>query len=157
MASWIFLPIEDRLFAAELGSGAYFDGERIRTPSRTGGELARGALHLRFMSSEPARLLSSALNGRVELAPDLGCSAMEYTRILTGEREFAVYHRLHPWDHAPGALIVTEGGGRVEHRNGTPYGPRSTDQVTIVAHDPALAEDLRGWLRDVHGGKTTQS
>jgi fructose-1,6-bisphosphatase/inositol monophosphatase family enzyme len=152
MASWIYLPVEDRLFAAELGSGAYLEGERIRTPSRSAAHEALGALHLRYMPSDLAETVSSTLIGRVGIAPDMGCAAMEYTRILMGEREFAIYHRLHPWDHSPGALILTEGGGRVEHLDGAAYGPRSTDQITVVAHDPALAEDLRGWLRDVPPG-----
>lgn len=118
------------------------------TPSRAGLSQARGALHLRYMPSGMAGPLSNALANRVEIARDMGCAAMEYTRILMGEREFAVYHRLHPWDHTPGALLLAEGGGRVEHLDGKPYGPLSKDQVTIVAHDPALGEDLRGWLRD---------
>jgi len=156
MASWIYLPVEDRLFAAELGSGAYLEGEKMMTPVRSASDEARGALHLRYMPAGTSEALTDALTGRVEIAPDMGCAAMEYTRILMGDREFAIYHRLHPWDHAPGSLLLSEGGGRVVHLDGAAYDPRSTDQVTIVAHDPAFAEEMRGWLRELPDGTATE-
>lgn len=155
-ASWIYLPVEDRIFVAELGSGAWVDGTRIRIASGPLAGAPRGALHLRYMPSEIAERLREVLAERVQVAPDMGCAAMEYTRILTGAREFAVYHRLHPWDHAPGALLLSEGGGRVEHQDGAPYTPRSTDQVTFVAHDPGLSEEMRGWLRGTGGRKSRE-
>jgi fructose-1,6-bisphosphatase/inositol monophosphatase family enzyme len=40
---------------------------------------------------------------------------VECTELVDGRNDFAVYHRLCPWDHAPGALLLAEAGGRVQH------------------------------------------
>ena len=38
--------------------------------------------------------------------------------ILRGDKDFVIYYRLLPWDHAPGTLAVTEAGGVAMHLNG---------------------------------------
>jgi fructose-1,6-bisphosphatase/inositol monophosphatase family enzyme len=77
-----------------------------------------------------------------------GCSAVEYTALIDGAKEFVVYHRLYPWDHAPGVILLTEAGGRAEHLDGSPYSIRSRDRVTILGSTPAVAAGVRGWLKE---------
>ena len=36
---------------------------------------------------------------------------MEYRRVAVGDMDYVLYWRTHPWDHAPGSLIVEEAGG----------------------------------------------
>ena len=57
-----------------------------------------------------------------------------------------IYYRLLPWDHAPGALAITEAGGAAIHLTGDPYSPLSPNQVTIFAATPELAQQIRTWL-----------
>ena len=71
----------------------------------------------------------------------------EYTDILAGLSEFVIYYRLLPWDHAAPALILTEGGGRAGHVSGQPYTARSEHQLTIVARDVGVVDQLCGRLR----------
>jgi fructose-1,6-bisphosphatase/inositol monophosphatase family enzyme len=59
-----------------------------------------------------------------------------------------VYHRLYPWDHAPGVILLTEAGGRAEHLDGSPYSIRSRDRVMILGSTPAVAAGVRGWLKE---------
>jgi fructose-1,6-bisphosphatase/inositol monophosphatase family enzyme len=75
-----------------------------------------------------------------------GCAAVEYTDILQGKNEFVVYYRLLPWDHAAPALLLTEAGGRVTHIDGSPYGVRAKNQLTVVARSDAVADQVRAWL-----------
>jgi len=84
--------------------------------------------------------------GRFQPLAECGCAAVEYTNVLEARKEFALYYRLLPWDHAAPALILSEGGGCVEHLNGQPYRVRSGDQVTLVARDGRISRRVRGWL-----------
>ena len=63
---------------------------------------------------------------------------------------FVIYYRLLPWDHAPGALAVTEPGGAAVHLSGDAYAPLSPNQVTIFAATPELADTIR--LKFLTGG-----
>jgi len=71
---------------------------------------------------------------------------VEYTDILAGKTDFAVYYRLLPWDHATPALILVEGVGRVEHLDGTPNSARSENQPTVVARDARVSDHVRNCL-----------
>ena len=145
-AAWIYLPIRGELFVAETGCGAYFNGERIRVPGRTAAGPPRGTYLSRFMPEPLRDALTRALDTRIAPATLAGAAAVEYTDVLRGRREFVAYYRLLPWDHGAPALLLTEGGGAVEHLDGRPYTLRSDHQVTLVSRDAELAAQLRGWI-----------
>ena len=145
-AAWIYLPIRHELFVAETGCGAWFNGERIRVPGRGEGELPRGTYLSRFMPAKLRDAVTRALEPRITPASLAGAAAVEYTDVLRGRREFVAYYRLLPWDHGAPALILTEGGGAVEHLDGRPYTLRSEHQLTLVTRDAELAARLRGWI-----------
>ncbi|MCC7009993.1 MAG: inositol monophosphatase [Acidobacteria bacterium] len=144
-AAWIVLPARDRVFVAESGSGAYLDGTRIHAPSGGGGPV-RGTFSIRFMPEALRDAVLARVQGRFAAGPFSGCSAIEYTAVLQGDADFVVYYRLLPWDHAAPALILTEAGGRVEHRDGRPYTPRSTNQLTIAGRSAGVSALVRSWL-----------
>lgn len=145
-AGWILLPARGQTFVAEAGSGAFLNGAQVRVPPGPPGALSRGALLVHYMPAPLRETVLQATHGRFHTMPDSGCAAVEYTDILRGDREFAIYYRLLPWDHAAPALILIEGGGRVEHLDGTPYSARSRNQVTIVARDATVSRQLCGWI-----------
>ncbi len=145
-AAWIYLPIRGELFVAETGSGAYFNGDRVRVPSSTTADLPRGTYLSRFMPMRLRDAVTRALETRIAPASLAGAAAVEYTDVLRGRREFVAYYRLMPWDHGAPALILTEAGGAVEHLDGRTYTLRSDHQLTLVARDAELAARLRGWI-----------
>lgn len=63
----------------------------------------------------------------------LRCSCHEYRMMAMGHADFCITGALAPWDHAAGALIVTEAGGRVAMADGTPYAPTRHVGVMIAA------------------------
>jgi fructose-1,6-bisphosphatase/inositol monophosphatase family enzyme len=144
-AAWIALPARRQTFVAEEGSGAYLDGMPLWVPDDPA-RPPRGTLYTRFMPPSLAESVSAASRGRYTEQPGAGAAAIEYTSIARGEKELVVYHRLHPWDHAPGALLLSEAGGCVQHPDGRPYNPRDTNEVTILAASPAVMEEARAWL-----------
>ncbi|MEQ1758835.1 MAG: inositol monophosphatase [Vicinamibacterales bacterium] len=151
LAAWVVLPARDEIYVAEAGSGARRNGQAMRVPTPEG-RIARGAIHPRYMPVETRLSAERQATGRFQRCPDTRSAAVEYTQILAGTREFAVYYRLLPWDHAAPALLLVEGGGVVVHLDGRPYTPRSADQVTVVAGSVAVASMVSGWFVDVGRG-----
>jgi fructose-1,6-bisphosphatase/inositol monophosphatase family enzyme len=138
LLSGIYLPLEHELYLARRGSGATLNGERL-TARPAGSALFTGTLYTRFM---PQKVIES-LNPRpenVRFAESPQCAAFEYARLARGDRDFALYYRLFPWDHVPGALLVREAGG-VARRPGEPgvgdYGARDKQPLLLVAPDEA--------------------
>lgn len=144
-AAWIHFPARNETFVAESGGGALLNGERLKL-SGPGTLPPRGVLHMRFMPRATRVAVEFAAAGRYEAGYDARSAAVEYTEVLRGGRDFAVYYRLLPWDHAAPALILGEGGGLVEHLTGQPYRPRSADQITIVAGSRETMATVRGWF-----------
>src|SRR5688572_19295601 len=149
LASWMAVPAAQPsgyTISAERGNGTWIDG--VRAEPRRGGASAvpRGTIHSRMMPAESARHVLDTLAGKYEPRASTGSAATEYSAIIRGEKDFVIYYRLLPWDHAPGALAITEAGGAAIHLTGDPYSPLSPNQITIFAATTALAERIRSWL-----------
>jgi fructose-1,6-bisphosphatase/inositol monophosphatase family enzyme len=143
--SWMAVPAAQPsgyTVVAERGGGTWIDGARVE-PSRDVPAMPRGTIHTRMMSAEMGRAVLDPLRGNYESRPSTGSAATEYSAIIRGEKDFVIYYRLLPWDHASGALAVTEAGGAAIHLSGDTYSPRSPNQITIVAATPELAESIR--------------
>ncbi len=67
------------------------------------------------------------------------CAAHEYRLLATGGCDFVAYHKLMPWDHAPGVLIVEEAGGHVAISDESRYRP------DMVAGQLVCATDRPSW------------
>jgi fructose-1,6-bisphosphatase/inositol monophosphatase family enzyme len=132
--SWIHLPCRDAMYVAESGAGATLDGRRFAADAGPVADPPAGSVYGRISMppAEFARLESrAAATGRAQ--PYLGSAAVEYTSMLSGLKDYVVYHRLLPWDHAPGTFLVAEAGGRVRHADGDAYAPRHRNHTLLAA------------------------
>ncbi len=147
-ASWMSVPAaqpDGFIVAAERGGGTRINEVRVNT-AHSVVDKPRGTIHTRMMPADGARGVLDSLHGRYDAIPSTGSAATEYSALLRGDKDFVIYYRLLPWDHAPGALALTEAGGAAMHLSGAPYTPMSPNQVTIFAANTELAETIRGWL-----------
>jgi fructose-1,6-bisphosphatase/inositol monophosphatase family enzyme len=147
-ASWMAVPAarpSGYTVVAERDGGTRIDGVRVERGRRVPA-VPRGSIHTRMMPPNTARAVMDALRGTYEPFPSTGSAATEYSAIIRGEKDFVIYYRLLPWDHAPGALAVTEAGGAAVHLSGEAYAPLSPNQVTIFAATRDLAESIRSRL-----------
>lgn len=147
-ASWMAVPAaaEPYVVVALRGQGTWTNG--LRTHARAPiPSTPRGTVHTRMAPHETAALMVERLDGRYDVRPSTGSAATEYSAVVRGDKDFVIYYRLLPWDHAPGALAITEAGGLGIHLNGERYTPLSPNQITIFARTPHLAETIRDWLR----------
>jgi len=140
VASWILRPGDDSVYVAELGSGAWRNGVRIRrepAPGKTAD--LRGVAHTRYLDAGHRDRVKAAGSLFGDLGPGSSCAGVDYAQLVTGELDFVLFWRTLPWDHAPGTLLVTEAGGTARWPDGTEYGP--ADERTGLLN----AADERCW------------
>ena len=99
--SWIWQPLHGRMFVAERGGGVRVNGEPMDA-------LADRRRPYRVAVYGTLRRLPAP---RLRLSRARGSCAIDYPRLLAGELDALGYRSLHPWDHLPGTLMVTELGG----------------------------------------------
>ena len=145
IAGWILDPTSGRLARAELGAGAWIDGDRLHAPVRGGGERLRGAIG-RFMPPDMQEEVTRRARAGAELLPGLKCAGAEYPLIALGERDFAIYWRTLAWDHAAGTLFLNEAGGKATRPDGTAYLAGSSGSGLVAASSPEAWNEARRML-----------
>ena len=139
VAAAIYQPQHDRMFLAELGSGAFADGVRLqRTPS--GSDLAslRGGVLRRFLDDRTRAAVNAAAHRFGDLTPGTTCAGIEYPLIAEGIQDFLLFWRTLPWDHAAGALLETEAGGVARRLDGSDYTPTRPGEGLLVSGDEVM-------------------
>jgi fructose-1,6-bisphosphatase/inositol monophosphatase family enzyme len=108
---WIYHPMYRTIWVAEKGAGVTRNGQPVsyQRPERDG---LIGATYIPFK-----------LEGELpaHLRRTWGSCAIDYPKLIEGEVDFLAYRSMFPWDHLPGALMVTELGGFTAVEDGTPW------------------------------------
>lgn len=146
IASWIYHPLDDRLYTAERGAGAWCDGARLPAQTKAPDwQQQRIGAHVGFLPDVLKDPVASGLEGCA--ATHVYRSAgHEYPAVATGAKAAMLAYRILPWDHAPGALLVAEAGGSAIRFDGTHYRPDQPGAGIIAGCTPAAALSLRDRL-----------
>jgi fructose-1,6-bisphosphatase/inositol monophosphatase family enzyme len=146
----IFDPMGDDTALALAGQGAW-----IETPdgARAGLRVAAADLPARMTGSVSWQYLPEPMRSR--LLPNLPklaatwnyrCAGHEYRLAASGGCHVLLYHRLMPWDHAPGWLLHREAGGYSAQFDGAGYAPDHVDGGLICAPDRTAWSAVRAAL-----------
>lgn len=130
VAGWILDVPNDRMAVALKGQGVTLDGKTIRgkPPERPPRGLIGYAVRKAF-----DRQLAPKHRRRLGDLSTLNCAGREYIDILSGQYDFNLYRRTKPWDHAAGALMLTEAGGRAIRFSGAPFRPADPIDAGIIS------------------------
>lgn len=132
-AGWIYA-VPDRACLVSLrGKGALWKGNAL--------PLVRRLAEAPYKGLRSVGCLSPAWRTRIDrgLSTNLrstqgNCAAYAYIALATGNIDFKISSRLHPWDHAAGALILSETGGAVKFVDDeTPYLPVDSIDRPLLA------------------------
>ncbi|XP_060940437.1 inositol monophosphatase 1-like [Limanda limanda] len=141
----VYSCVEDKLFHAQRGGGAFLNGEPLHASGQE--DLSRcvvvteiGAerddLALSTMTSNIFRLMRLPVHG----VRALGTAAVDMCQVATGGAD-AYYHiGMHCWDIAASAIIVQEAGGVVTDTDGSAFDMMS--RRVIAASSSAVARGI---------------
>lgn len=146
LGGWIHLPLEGRMVCAQLGEGARLEGARLdarHLDRPLVGAIARDSLP----GDLSGRIEEACASAGATLVPTWACSGRDYPSVLTGEWDFLLPWTVLPWDHAAGAFITGEAGGRAARLDGRPYRPADPiEPGLLVARTPEIWEQVRALL-----------
>jgi len=124
---WIWQPQHGASYVAERGAGAFRNGERLRVAEP--GDAAYRTARRGWVGKD--------LPGLGTLEISWACCGVDYPHLIAGDARALVYNRSMPWDHLPGALILTEAGGVIGRHDGGPLEPRRLEGGIVAAPDQA--------------------
>ncbi len=118
----VYDPFKDELFSARRGGGAFLNGDPIHVSARplSEGVFGMGTAIYRREYLAPTMRLTEQLFRRSCDFRRLGAAALDLCAVACGRTELFFEYSLCPWDHAAGALIVTEAGGVISTLTGGP-------------------------------------
>jgi myo-inositol-1(or 4)-monophosphatase len=152
VAGVIYDPTRDELFAAELGSGAYLNQERIQV-SKTA-KLSESLVGTGFPSRKrhqnPNIHFYHQITLRTHGVRRAGSAALDLCSVASGRYDGFWEFNLNPWDTAAGVLIVQEAGGKVTNFHG---GPFQIDSRETVASNGVLHEALLKQFQEIFDGR----
>ncbi|WP_269214019.1 inositol monophosphatase family protein [Brucella pseudogrignonensis] len=139
VAGIIYDPVGKDWILASKGSGAHIrhaNGSTSRVSVAEPVDISQmtGAVSWQY-TVDPIR--SRLARNQTKFLSKIGyrCAAHEYRIIATGGAHFAVYNKLMPWDHLPGALIHQEAGGYLARWDESDYLPSHTGGGLLIAPD----------------------
>jgi len=143
IAGVIFDPTRDELFAAEQGSGAFLNGERIKVSKVA--RLSESLLATGFPSHKRHKNPNIFFYHQITLHTHgvrrAGSAALDLCNVACGRFDGFWEFNLNPWDTAAGVLIVEEAGGRVTDFSGGPFQLNSRE--TVASNGQVHAEMLK--------------
>src|SRR5579864_9616939 len=144
IAGVIYDPTRDELFAAEQGSGAYLNQQRIQVSKIA--NLAESLVATGFPSHKrhknPNIHFYHQITLRTHGVRRAGSAALDLCCVACGRFDGFWEFNLNPWDTAAGVLMVEEAGGRVTDFHDGPFQLNSRETLASngLIHDALLHE-----------------
>jgi myo-inositol-1(or 4)-monophosphatase len=151
-AAVLYDPTRDELFAAELGKGAYLNGQKIEV-SKTA-KLAQSLVATGFPSHKrhksPNIYFYHQLTLRTHGVRRAGSAALDLGCVACGRFDGFWEFNLNAWDTAAGILIVEEAGGKVTGFQGQPLEITDRD---VMASNGLIHAELVNEFREIFAGR----
>ncbi|HBI16219.1 MAG TPA: inositol monophosphatase [Desulfobulbaceae bacterium] len=126
LAGVIYCPMQDELFCASRGGGAWLNDQRIQV---TATDFLVQALVATGFPYDIHKYVDQVLAQTRSVLPKvrdirrMGAAAVDLAYVACGRLDGFWEFALKPWDTAAGWLLVEEAGGRVTGFGGQPYSP----------------------------------
>ena len=151
-AAVLYDPTRDELFAAELGKGAYLNGQRIEVSKTV--KLAQSLVATGFPSHKrhknPNIYFYHQLTLRTHGVRRAGSAALDLACVASGRFDGFWEFNLNAWDTAAGILIVEEAGGKVTGFQGQSLEITDRD---VMASNGLIHEELVNEFREIFAGR----
>lgn len=138
----IYNPVNQEMFTAERGGGAFLDNRRIRVTPRKGLEGALLGTGIPFRDDQNLeRYIATlrALHGPIAGIRRPGSAALDLAYVAAGRFDGFWEYGLKPWDMAAGVLLVREAGGVVIDTQGS---DEYLDNGNVICANPKLTHAM---------------
>ena len=145
LAGVVYSPVLDECFSAELGCGAFLNGERIYVSKQTDFQQSLIATGFPYTKVEKGKDYEWVLQTMAKMLPftrdirRLGAASIDLCYVACGKFEAYYECNLKPWDVAAGILILQEAGGKISNEKGNEY---SLDNHIIACSNRLVHGDL---------------
>lgn len=137
IAGVVYDPIQNELFAAEKGKGAFLNGRKINVSGRATVEDSLLVTGNPGYSSHPDgesfKLLKKVIDSGATLRY-FGATALDLAYLAAGRIDACWYYMVQPWDVAAGLVIIQEAGGFIGAFDGKPVDIYSKSLVASNKH-----------------------
>jgi len=144
----VYAPMQDELFCACQGSGAWLNGRRIQVSGVSSLQDSLLATGFPYAIEEEVAGVMAALTRLVTRCQGVrraGAAALDLAWLACGRTEGFWEINLKPWDTAAAMLLVSEAGGRLTTYEGKGYTPYLSE---VVASNGKIHAELIGQLAD---------
>ncbi len=149
-------PFRKEVFAAEKGSGAYLNGERIHVSK--GRNLEESIAVTGFPSRKRHRDVNVHFFYQLSMMTHgvrrTGAAAVDLAWVACGRSDLFWEFHLNPWDMAAGVLLVREAGGTISDMRGEPFHLRSPH---ILADNGLVHAETVALFQEIFAGKWVHS
>jgi myo-inositol-1(or 4)-monophosphatase len=119
----IYDPLQDEMFSAEKGQGAFLNGKPMKVTSVR--EMHLALLGTSFPAANSAMLARNSviflhMSGQAQTLRRMGSAALDLAYVAAGRLDGYWQLENHPWDFAAGALLIMEAGGVVTDLDSNP-------------------------------------
>jgi myo-inositol-1(or 4)-monophosphatase len=145
----VYDPVFNDLFQAEIGKGAFLNGNRIFVSQTK--ELDRSFLttgfgyDVREHGDYYLRFFREFMTKSVAIRRP-GSAALDLCYVAAGRFDGYWELKIHPWDVAAGSLIVTEAGGMVTDFQNRPYNIYAEE---IIASNGLIHQEMLQVIQEV--------
>ena len=143
----VYDPVAEEVFAAELGKGAFLNGEKL-----VGREGINSLDHA--LASVDLKRLSTKLVAQLAANPpyssqrNFGASALDWCYTAAGRYDMYLHGGQKLWDYAAGTLILWESGGHACCIENDDFAQGDIWQRSVIAaHDKNLFTEWKNWVR----------
>ncbi|MDD2914353.1 MAG: inositol monophosphatase family protein [Gallionella sp.] len=143
----VYDPVADEVFAAELGKGAFLNGEKLV------GREAVSSLGQALANVDMKRL-DEKLVGKLAANPpycsqrNFGASALDWCYTAAGRYDVYLHGGQKLWDYAAGTLILWESGGHACCIENDDFAQGDVWRRSVIAaHDNKLFNEWKNWIR----------
>jgi myo-inositol-1(or 4)-monophosphatase len=152
VAGVIYDPTRDEMFAAEKGSGAYLNGERISVSKVN--NLAECLTGTGFPSHKrhknPNIFFYHVITLRTHGVRRAGSAALDLANVACGRLDAFWEFNLNPWDTAAGVVLVEEAGGKVTRFDGSAW---LLDSKETLASNALVHREMMDVMQQIFEGR----
>ncbi len=152
IAGVLYDPTRDELFAAEKGSGAFLNGQRIHVSKVD--NLAECLSGTGFPSHKrhqnPNIFFYHVITLRTHGVRRAGSAALDMANVACGRLDAFWEFNLNPWDTAAGAVLVQEAGGKLTRFDGSEW---LLDSQETLATNGLVHQQFMDVMRQVFKGR----